>query len=142
VGLAGEIPERGFEGPVAPGVERDRLQHPNVALDLERVLPEEELGVALEAVHRVPRADAGEALVGVDVDEGGLERASRRRVPGGLEGRVEGQPQAPQTDARDPHERRKKGFSGWARKPSSSSIAGRPSTAAPSASRVAWRLPA
>ena len=71
--LAGQVPERRLERPVAACVEGDRLQHADVVPDVERVAADEEVDVALEPVHRVARADAREALVGVDEDERRLE---------------------------------------------------------------------
>ena len=45
----------------------------DVSLDLERVLPDEEMLVAVEAVHRVPRAHPDDSLVRLDEDERRLE---------------------------------------------------------------------
>ena len=139
--LPGQVPQRGLQRPVAAGMEGDRLEHPDVALDVERVVPDEEVGVALEPVHRVAGADARQALVRVHVDERRLERVPRLRVPRGLEGRIEGEAQPPEADGRDPHERRKNGLAGSPLRPSSSSMAGRPSAPAARASRVASTLP-
>ena len=64
--LAREVPQRDLERPVAPGMEVDRLQRPDVARDGQRILAEEQVLERLEAIHRVARPDAHDALVGLD----------------------------------------------------------------------------
>ena len=54
-------------------MEGDRLEDADVALQRERVLPDEEVLVPSEAVHRVSRADADESFVRLDEDESRLE---------------------------------------------------------------------
>jgi hypothetical protein len=71
--LAHHIPEGNLEGPVAAGVEGDRLEHPYVTLELTRILPDEEVLVAAEPIHGVARAEARDPLIGLDDDERGLE---------------------------------------------------------------------
>ena len=56
--LAGDVPQGRLEGPVATGVEVDRLEDPDVARDGQRILPDEQVLVGLEPVHRVARPDA------------------------------------------------------------------------------------
>src|SRR5262249_38681995 len=102
-GLADDVPERRLEGPVAPGMECDGVQAPNVARDLKRISADEELRVWLEAVHRVAGAKSHQALVGLDTNDGGVEAGPGNRVPGGPERRVEGQPQPLELDPRDLH---------------------------------------
>ena len=103
LGLPGEVPERRLQRPVAPRVEGDRLEDAHVPLELERIAPDEELGEALEPVHRVARADACEALVRVDEDERRLGRPPRLRIPGRGERRVERIAETAEPDPRDPH---------------------------------------
>ena len=103
LGLPGEVPERRLQRPVAPRVEGDRLEDAHVPLELERVALDEELGEALESVHRVARADPCEALVGVDEDERRLGRPPRLGIPGREERRVERIAETLEPDPRDPH---------------------------------------
>ncbi len=104
--LSGEIPERRLERPRPPRVQLDRLQRARVAREAQRVLAEEQVGVGDEPVHRVARADADEALVGLHAHERGVEGRPRNGVPGGAEGRVEGERQALERDRRDAHRAR------------------------------------
>ena len=101
--LADEVPERGLERPVAAGVEGDRLERPDVARDAQRVLAEEQVLVRREAVHRVARADARDALVGLDPDERRRERRPRDGVPGREERRVERSLEPRDADPGDAH---------------------------------------
>ena len=101
--LAEDVPQRGLERPVPSGVEVDRLEDADVARDRQRVLADEQVLERLEAVHRVARADAHDALVGLDADDRGGERAARDRVPGGREGRVQGHDEPAQADGGDAH---------------------------------------
>ena len=54
----------------------------------------------LEPVHRVARADPDHALVGLDADDRDRERRARDRVPGGVERRVQRDPEPVEPDAR------------------------------------------
>ena len=101
--LARDVPERDLEGPVPPGVEVDRLEGPDVARDREWVLPEEQVLEGLEAVHRVARPDAGDALVGLDPDDRDRERGPRVGVPGCRERRIERHAEPIDADRRDLH---------------------------------------
>ena len=60
--------------------------------DVHWVLADEELRERLEAVHGVARADADDALVGLDTHDGRVESRAWHRVPGGAKRRVERQP--------------------------------------------------
>src|SRR5690606_12361291 len=96
-----------------------------------------------EPVHRVARADADDALGGLDTDEGGGERAARDRVPGGGERRVEGQLEPGDADVGDLHVTwvgSKWALDGASAAARTSSSAGRASAPAASAARVASRL--
>ena len=70
----------------------------------QRVAADEQVLELLEAGHRVAGADPGQALVGFDADDRRVELAPRIGVPGGVEGRVEWQPQPLHPDRGDPHE--------------------------------------
>ncbi len=107
-------------------MERDRLEHGDVALDRERIPADEEVLVALEAVHRVAGTDSGEPFVRLDEDDRGLEGSARLRIPGSEKRRVEVDRAALEANARDLHARRKKGFCGSPRIARSSSNRGRP----------------
>ena len=50
-------------------METYRLQRPYVPGDAQRVLPQEEMGERLEAVHRVPRTDPDHPFIGLDGDQ-------------------------------------------------------------------------
>ena len=101
--LADDVPQRDLDRPVAAGVEVDRLEDADVVRDRQRIAADEQVLEGLEAVHRVARSDADDALVGLDPDDRRRERAARDGVPGGREGRVEGQDQTVQADAGDAH---------------------------------------
>ena len=92
--LPGDVPQADLERPVAAGVEVDRLEDADVAGDGQRVLADEQVLVRLEAVHRVARADADHALVGLDAHERDREEPPRLGVPGGRERRLERAPRA------------------------------------------------
>ena len=81
--LADDVPQRDLERPVAAGVEVDRLEDADVVRDRQRIAADEQVLEGLEAVHRVARSDADDALVGLDPDDRRRERAARERVPGG-----------------------------------------------------------
>ncbi len=101
--LAGDVPQRGLQRPVPPGVEVDRLQRPHVPGDPQRIVTDEQVGVRLEAGHRVARPDTGQAGVGLDPYQGGVEPLPRHRVPRGPERRVERQPEPVEPDRGDLH---------------------------------------
>ena len=101
--LADDVPQRDLERPVAAGVEVDRLEDADVTGDRQRIAADEQVLEGLEAVHRVARSDADDALVGLDPDDRRRERAARDRVPGGRERRVERQDETVQSDAGDTH---------------------------------------
>ena len=101
--LAGDVPERDLERPVPPGVEVDRLEDANVAGDRERVLADEQVLEGREPVHRVARADAHDALVGLDADDRRRERSSRNGIPGRVERRIERLDEAIEPDRGDLH---------------------------------------
>ena len=86
-----------------PGVEVDRLEDPHVPGDRQRILSDEQMLERGEAVHRVARPDPGDALVGLDPDDGRRERPSRDRVPGCRERWVERQDKPLQADRGDAH---------------------------------------
>ena len=101
--LAGDVPQRGLQRPVAPGVEADRLDDGRVPGDLQRVAADEQVTERLEAVHGVTGAVPGHALVGLHPDQGGVEPGARHRVPGRAERRVQRQPHPVQPDRGDLH---------------------------------------
>ena len=101
--LPGDVPQRRLERPVAAGVEVDGLEHADVACDGQRVLPDEQVLVRLEPVHRVAGPDADHALVGLDAHDRDREGPTRLRIPGGRERRFEGNHETLQPDGRDPH---------------------------------------
>src|SRR5690606_20082983 len=143
VGLADDVPQRRLQRPVPAGVVGDRLQRADVAGDGPGVLADEQVPERREPVHRVARADADDALVGLDTDEGGGERAARDRVPGGGERRVEGQLEPGDADVGDLHVTwvgSKWALDGASAAARTSSSAGRASAPAASAARVASRL--
>ena len=84
-------------------MEIDGLDHLDVTGDLARIPAEEQVLVGGEAVHGVARAVAGDALVGLDPDQGGVEVTARHRVPGSQERRVQWQPHPVQADSGDLH---------------------------------------
>ena len=84
-------------------MEVDRLEDPDVAGDGQRVLPDEQVLVRLEAVHRVARPDADHALVGLDADDRDREGPCAARVPGRRERRLERDTQALEPDRGDAH---------------------------------------
>ena len=102
--LAEQVPQGRFERPVPAGVEVDGLEDAHVAGDGQRVLADEQVLEGVEAVHRVARPDARDALVGLDPDDGGRERPARDRIPGGRERRIERQDEPLQADGGDAHE--------------------------------------
>ena len=63
-------------------MEIDRLEDADVAGDGQRILADEQVLEGLEAVHRVARADAHDALVGLDADDRRREARAGDRVPG------------------------------------------------------------
>ena len=79
--LADDVPEGHLERPVAAGVEVDRLERPDVPRDGQRVLADEQVLERLEAVHRVARPDADDALVGLDPHDRDREASSAARDP-------------------------------------------------------------
>ena len=101
--LADDVPQRDLDRPVATGVEVDRLEDADVAGDRQRIAADEQVLEGLEAVHRVARSDADDALVGLDPDDRRRERAPRDRVPGGRERRVERQDETVEADGGDTH---------------------------------------
>ena len=101
--LATDVPERRLERPVSAGVEIDRLEDADMAIDGERVLADEQMLERLEPVHRVTRADADDAFVGLDPDDRHRELGPRHGVPGRGERRVERDAEALETDGADPH---------------------------------------
>jgi hypothetical protein len=101
--MAGDVPQRRLERPVAPGVEVDGLEYADVPSDRQRILTDEEMLEGLEAVHRVTGADADDALVGLDAHDRHRERRSRHGIPRRREGRFEGHAEALETDGADPH---------------------------------------
>jgi hypothetical protein len=84
-------------------MEVDGLEDTDVALDLERILTDEQVLERLEAVHRVARADADDPLIGLDADDGDRELGAWDRIPGSRERRVERNAEALETDGADPH---------------------------------------
>ncbi len=101
--LARDVPQGRLERPVPTCVEVDRLEDSDVPSDRERILTDEEVLEGFETVHRVARADADDALVGLDADDRHRERGSRHGVPRRREGRIEGHAEALETDGADPH---------------------------------------
>ena len=101
--LPGDVPQGRLERPVPPGVEVDRLEHPDVAGDGQRVLPDEQVLERLEPVHRVAGPDADDALVGLDPHDRHREGRPRHRIPGRRERRIERDPQALEPDRGDAH---------------------------------------
>ena len=65
--------------------------------------PDEQVLELLEADHRVAAADPGQPVVGLHAHDRGVERAARHRIPGGVERRVEREPQALRRDRGDLH---------------------------------------
>ena len=102
-GLPGQVPKSRLQRPVAAGVERDRLERPHVARDRERVGPDEQVLELLEPHHRVAAADADQAGIGVHAHDRRLKRPARHGIPGGVERRIERQPQALRLDRGDLH---------------------------------------
>ena len=98
--LAGDVPQRSLERPVATGMEIDRLEDLDLVGDRQRIGADEQVDERVEAVHRVARADADDPLVGLDPHDRGREAAARDGVPGGREGWVERQDQPVEADAR------------------------------------------
>ncbi len=86
-------------------MEVDRLEDPDVAGDGQRVLPDEQVLVGLEAVHRVAGPDTDHAIVGLDPHERDREEPPRHGVPGGRERRLERHDEALQPDGADLHDR-------------------------------------
>src|SRR5262249_22668107 len=62
--LACEVPECEVEWPAAAVVKVDVREHPEMALECERILPDEEALMSLEPEHAITRADAHEPGVG------------------------------------------------------------------------------
>ena len=87
--LPEQVPQRRLQRPVAPGMERDRLERPCMPGNGERVPAHEQLSKIIKAVHRVAAPDSDEAGVGLDPHERGLERAAWLRIPGGEERGIE-----------------------------------------------------
>ena len=82
--LAREIPQREVERPAAAVMELQVVERAVMPLDRQRILADEQVLVPGEAEHEVARADAGDALVGVDPHDGrspsgGAARCPRRR---------------------------------------------------------------
>jgi hypothetical protein len=84
-------------------MQRDRLERAGMGRERERIAPEEQMLVGGEAGHRVPAADSGDALIGLDAHERGLEARSRSRVPGSEEGGIEWQAELLHRDLSDLH---------------------------------------
>ncbi len=103
--LARDVPQGDLERPVPSGMEVDRLEDPDMAVDRERVLPDEQVLECLEAVHRVARPDADDALVGLDPYQGRGERPTGNGIPGGVERRIEGLDETIEPDGGDLHAR-------------------------------------
>ena len=89
--LAREVPEREVERPAAAVVKVDVREHPEMALERERILPDEETLVPLETEHAIARADAHQPGVGRYPYQRRIEVHPRLRVPAGVEGRRERQ---------------------------------------------------
>ena len=84
-------------------MEIDGLEDADVALDLERVPPDEQVLVRLEPVHGVARPDADDPLVGLDADDRDRELGARHRVPRRRERRIERDEESLEPDGADPH---------------------------------------
>ena len=82
-------------------MEVDRLERPDVARDGQRVLADEQVLERLEPVHRVARADADHALVGLDPDERHGEAGPRHGSQAAGKGGSSGHAQALQADGGD-----------------------------------------
>ena len=63
-----------------------------MALDRQGILADEEMLVAGEAQHGVTGGYAGDAGIGVDPHDRGIEGDARLRIPTRIEGRIERQP--------------------------------------------------
>ena len=92
--LPDQVPQRCFERPVT-GRRRTRSSRAcGRAADRPRIGADEEVSELLESGHRVPplpiRDHPG---VGLDADDRRVERPPRHRVPRGVEGRIQRQPQ-------------------------------------------------
>ena len=87
--LPGDVPQRRLKRPVPAGVHRDLIERPDVPGDPQRIGADEQLGVALEPVHRVTRAVTGDALVGSHDDQSRIEVPAGYGIPGWAERRVE-----------------------------------------------------
>ena len=112
--LAGEIPERQIERPAAAPMEADVVEDAPVALDLQRILADEQGLVTLEPKHHVAGAVAGDAEVGVNGDDRSVPEGARLGVPARVERRIEMQSMPGDLDAGDNGlqrvRRRKEGF--------------------------------
>lgn len=74
-----------------------------MALDRQRVVADEQRLVAGEAGHSVARADADQALVGLDPDDARVDGRPGTAVPARLKGRIERQAMAGDRDGGDLH---------------------------------------
>ena len=87
--LADNIPQREVERPITGIVERQVVEDTRVALDIERIMADEEVLELLEAQHFVSRRDAGQALIRVNAGDVAVKLAARARVPACMKRRVE-----------------------------------------------------
>jgi hypothetical protein len=89
--LAGEVPEREVERPAAAVMKVDVREHPEMALEGEGIVPQEQRLVAGEADHQVPRAIAHEPGIRRHSHDRGIEVLARLAVPARDERRCERQ---------------------------------------------------
>jgi len=88
-------------------------QHAIVPLERQRIVPDEELLVALEAEHPIARTVADESGVGRDAHDGGVEVQSRPGIPARVERRLEWQAVVGDPDRGNPvFESGRRGFRG------------------------------